>query len=276
MIKYIAVIILSASTFVSTPYRYFQSRQLQKTANTLAIQNKYSEALKKYEEAQKVWSSEDINTKIQDTKETLENYNYYQEGSRFIDSKMWDEAIISLSKVHSPSKYFDTAQSLLDYAKGKIGEKKEKETPEVKGASTNSSADNHIEKISNPTPIPEIVIPTSAPLPSSIPTPDESALKQSIKTAFSKVAGIEMQLYLLSTTLTEYSQGLADCLKSARTPKSDAILSPDQYRSLEQNCKNLYQNNIGTISNQISGLQYQKEEYSRQVNELMSRCTTCN
>jgi len=276
MFKFIAVIVLSASTFFSSPYRYFQSQKLQKTANTLATQNKYSEALKKYEEAQKVWSSEDVNIKIQDTKETIENYEYYQEGSRFIDKMKWDEAIISLSKVRKPSKYFDTAQSLLDYAKGKIVEKKEKETPEVKGVSTNQRKINYNEEIVRPTSAPEIVISTPAPPPPSNPTPDESYLKQSIKSAFAKVAEIEVQLYLLNTTILGYNQSLTECLRNARTPKSGVILSPDQYRSLEQNCNNLYQGKISSITSQINGLQYQKEEYSRQVNELMSRCSTCN
>ena len=172
MLKYLAVIILSVSTFFSSPYRYFQSQKLQKTANTLAIQNKYSDALKKYEEAQKVWDNEDINIKIQDTKEALENYSYYQDGSKFIDKKMWDEAIISLSKVQKPSKYFDTAQSLLDYAKGKIEEKKEKEIPEVKGLNTNSNT--FIKEVDIP--LPTIIIePTAVVMPTQPPIQSNEA-----------------------------------------------------------------------------------------------------
>src|SRR3990167_717861 len=82
-LKAVGGLIDDSNVFIA--YRYYQSRSLQKTANTLATQNKYNDALKKYEESQKVWNSEDTNIKIQDTKEALENYGYYQNGSKFIN-----------------------------------------------------------------------------------------------------------------------------------------------------------------------------------------------
>ena len=64
MFKFVVVAIMSVTTFISTPYRYYQSYKLNKTANILSTQNKNEEALKKYEEAQKMWNNEEINGKI--------------------------------------------------------------------------------------------------------------------------------------------------------------------------------------------------------------------
>ncbi|KKP86221.1 MAG: hypothetical protein UR89_C0029G0006 [Candidatus Roizmanbacteria bacterium GW2011_GWA2_35_8] len=155
MFKFVVVAIMSVTTFISTPYRYYQSYKLNKTANILSTQNKNEEALKKYEEAQKMWNNEEINGKIQDVKEDIENNKFYQEGSNYIDDKKWEEAIISLSKVREPSKHYESAQLMIDLAIEKMRVKEEEskiEKPEVKGVNTYLNETNNIEKISNPTP----------------------------------------------------------------------------------------------------------------------------
>jgi hypothetical protein len=277
LIKILITSLILLGTSFSAPHvnRYYKSHKLKNEASILLTQNKYKEALSKYQESKSILDNQDINRKIQETKEIIEANTNYERGVKFIDNKKWDKAIIALSKVTKLSKHYETAKLMLDYAKEEF---KNKNTPKVKEINTSNNDYKYSEenKILEPTLKPTTEIIFYSPAPTNYSTSNESSLKTSIKIALTKAAEIETQIYFLVTNRKDYYGYLDECLKDARTPKEGVILSPDQYKALEQNCHNNYDGKISSLSNQINSLDYQKQEYIRQANELLSRCTTCN
>ena len=280
IIGIIVTLLLAPASIYAVPKinNYYQAFKLEKEADKLLAKKDYQAALSSYKKSREKWEDKVINEKITATEQTINDDKNYKEGQEAINAENWDKAIKKFSSISRNSEYYTSAKRLADYAKNKV-ENSSKENILGNTAINEKKQKKYDKSVKNDYALPSptlmpIVTQSSSPSPS--PIPDESALRASIQIALTKVAEIEGQIKTLELTLSGYNKALLDCLKDARTPPEDAILSPSQYESLRQNCYNLYQNDINSVSNQINSLEYQKEEYARQANELLSRCTTCN